>query len=203
MKVVICFHRPSDSVVDTLRGIWWGKYTNGYFVFIDESDIKIFATHIDLGVVGYMCKERPSSSFKKYDQYADFLLLAVDEEEARKILASCVACVKSKKSFNLFDMLAIHVPFREPKEISIYDASSIHDTQAVILILRECLNQENKLRHGLEGLHSRLTVAETLYERIRPYTLPVFWTDMVELVKWPDKEGKTVRESKASSSETH
>ena len=201
MKVVICFPRPSDSALDTLRGVWYGKYISGYFVFVDESDIKMFISHVGLGIVGYMKTQRPTS--KQTDQLNDFLLLAVDEEETRRLLASCEACVKSKKGFNLYDILAVHVPFREPEEISIYNASSIHDTQAVILILRECLNQENKLRHGLEGLHSRLTVAETLYERLRPYTLPVFWVDMVELVKWSDKESKTVRESKPSPSETH
>jgi len=113
-------------------------------------------------------------------------LLSVDGEETHKLLSSCQACAQTKKAFNLHDLLLIHVPFREPKEIPLFEATTLHNTQAVILILRECLNPDNRLRQGLEGLHSRQTYTETMYERLRPYTLPVLWTVLIDLVRWPD-----------------
>ena len=106
-------------------------------------------------------------------------MLSVDEEEARKFRATCEACAVTHKQFNLQDILLMLMPFRDPAEISIVDAKTLNNTQAIILILRECLNLDNPLRLGLEGLHSRMTFMNNLYDNLAPYALPVLWSNLV------------------------
>ncbi len=76
---------------------------------------------------------------------SDLLLLSVDEEEQRKLKSTCEACVAARKPFNLKDVMLMYVPFVSPEEISVFEAETLNNTQAVVLILRECLNPTNPL----------------------------------------------------------
>ena len=174
MKVVIFFTGNSDP----LRNALFSRYLGGGFLFAEGSNIEAFYS-----CTGEEFSKRPFSDtkinhFKEEGFETEFLMLSVDEEEACKIRATCEACAVTHKSFNLQDILLMLIPFRYPAEISIVDAKTLNNTQAIILILRECLNSDNPLRLGLEGLHSRMTFMNTLYDNLAPYALPVLWCNL-------------------------
>lgn len=97
--------------------------------------------------------------------------LQLDEKE--RILRTCEACCAAKIPFNLKDLLLMHVPMREVVDTPLWDARTLNNCQAVILILRECLagTEHPLIKEGVLGsLHSRQTLVETLYDRVQPYT---------------------------------
>jgi len=186
MKVVIFFDREQGRKKTSMRYIMYGKYSGSGFMFVGDTNVTCFGPILGPGYGSTVFQQRSSTRPEYFDTVTDYLLLSVDGEETHKLLSSCQACAQTKKAFNLHDLLLIHVPFREPKEIPLFEATTLHSTQAVILILRESLNPDNRLRQGLEGLHSRQTYTETVYDHLRPYALPVLWTVLIDLVRWPD-----------------
>ena len=110
------------------------------------------------------------------------LRLPVDEEETLKLLATCEACVQAKKPFNLTDLFLMHVAFWPAAESSLFDSPALNHTQAVILILRECLNPTNSMRGALAGIHSRKACAHELFLLAQPYGLPVPWPGVVRML---------------------
>jgi hypothetical protein len=186
MKVVLLFQRRSiESTDDQLVSTFYGEYNIGGFAFVCDTEITAFWTMRGQLYTSYTCSGNQKSLPAPWrDKEVDILLLSVDEQEQDKLLKTCTACVQSKKAFNLRDLLLLFVPFREVQDTSVFEAPTLNNPQAIILVLRECLNAENPLRSGLDGLHSRQTVLDTLYSSLRPYTLPVCWQALVNLVKW-------------------
>jgi hypothetical protein len=180
MKVAIFFASRTDNPI---RNAMIGRYVGGGFLFVENSETSV-------------CKidafySRPGEEFYRRDFSVDkwrslgfeleFLMLSVDEEEAINIRKTCEACQKAHKQYSIQDMLLMLLPFRDPKEISLFDAETLNNVQAIILILRECLNPDNPLRLALQGLNSRATFIVTVYDRFAPYTLPVLWSNLVKL----------------------
>lgn len=185
MGVVIFFGREVDKVAfHPIPDMLYGKFSEGGFLFVSETQIELFFT-LQGGEFGkHVYPKDGKCEVWNTDKFAlDFLLLSVDAEESRKIYSTCEACAKVHKPYNLRDMLLIHIPFRQPDELSVIDAPTLNNAQAIILILRECLNSDNSLRHGLEGLNSRQTLLSTLNDRLSPHALPVVWDSLVNLLK--------------------
>ncbi len=99
----------------------------------------------------------------------DFLKMQVSPEEHDRLLRTCRACVRSKKRYNYRDVLLYNVPFRDPIEKTLFQTETLHDTQSVILILRECLGPEHPVIPALKRLHSRTTMPSLLYEILAQY----------------------------------
>ena len=89
-------------------------------------------------------------------------------------------CAEVRKQYNVSDSLLMWLPFRVPNEISIIDAKAITNPQAIILILRECLNPDNPMLIGLADLHSRKTFIDNLYDRLALYALPVLQSRLID-----------------------
>ena len=186
MKVLLYFQRPKGREPESPRFIMYGRYASTGFLFVKEEEIVSFGNTRKMPFSQIVFGNRPSDlCMKETSETYDFLLLSLDDEEMQRVLDTCHALVTVRKPYNLLDLLLIHVPFRDIPELSVTDAPSLNNAQAVILSLRECLNPENNLRQGLEGLHSRQTFIETIHDRLRPYTLPVLWSSVVGLVRWP------------------
>ena len=98
---------------------------------------------------------------------------------------TCEACVTVRKPYNLLDDILIHLPFTAT-ELSVVDTPRLNNSQAIILILRECLNADNPLRRGLEGLNSRQTFMSVIHDILSLYALPVVWERLIDLNKEPN-----------------
>jgi hypothetical protein len=175
MKVGLFFLHNFDYPADSIQHAMYGRYEECGLLFVGEREIEVFMTEQggEYHKVGFTKKKwwNPLN--------LDFLMLSVDEEEQLKLKNTCEACVAAHRPYNLKDVLLMQLPFFNPPESTIFEVEKINNTQAVILILRECLNPSNTLRLGLEGLHSRQTFASTLYERLSPHALPALLSGLM------------------------
>ena len=96
----------------------------------------------------------------------DFLTLSVTPEEYERILHTCRACVQAKLSYNAHDAALLSVPFRTPCEKGLFEVQALQNMQAVILILRECLDGDNPALAVVQGVHSRTTSSDRLYQAL-------------------------------------
>lgn len=191
MKVALFFLQPEGRSPDGVVHAMYGRFNLGGFMFIDLTDINIFMT-MQGSTYGKFRWKGGSILHGAYE----CLMISVDEEEKYRILATCEACVKVKKPFNLRDLVLMHIPFREVEDLSIDQAPTLNNAQAMILILRECLNPDNRLREGIDGLHSRQTLLEELFNRVRPLAVPVTAANIAALVCWEvdDLQGNPVQQ---------
>lgn len=183
MKVAVFFYQPFSRVSGTPVHDLYGRYNLGGLMFIEETRVQAFMTRQGGVYASHEWEGQVQGAIQ--DGSTDFLMLCVDEEEGRKLLATCEACAAVKKPFNLKDLLLLYLPFFEPEDLAFDEAPTLHNAQAVILILRVSLRRDNRLLEGLEGLNSRQTMLQTLYEQILPFTVSITWGGILALVKWP------------------
>lgn len=96
----------------------------------------------------------------------DFLHVTNAPEEHDRILRTCRACVQTRLRYNYHDVLLLNVPFRTPMEKGLFEVKTLHDAQAAILVLRECLDASNPLLAVVQALHSRTTMCCQLYDAL-------------------------------------
>ena len=188
MKVAICFGKIMSSsqifgseVMEFATHVM-GAHVSAALSFHGECEkglgggwLSVFTININTGV---FTEFRLSSSNVNGNQHAfiqsfnethDILQLPVSDDEAGRLLSTCRACVQAKKRYNYRDVLLYNVPFRSPEDRSIFEAPTLHDAQAVILMLRECLDKANPLLDAVLSLNSRTTMPSTLFTSVEPY----------------------------------
>ena len=175
MKVGLFFAHREDALLTGLVSSLFGKFNIGGFIFIHETEVDVFMTKQGETFYRYTHLRKP-----RLNLAYECLLLSVDEEEQQRLL------------FNLQDILLLHAPFRDVEDLPIDQAPTLNNAQAIILILRECLRPDNRLREGIEGLHSRQTLLEDLFQRLQPLAVPVSWTTIFGLVKWGVGESERI-----------
>jgi hypothetical protein len=108
----------------------------------------------------------------------DFLFLDITPEELRKISETCEACAESKIQYNTRDMVLSILPLRKPMEKDLFQAGPLFCSQAIILILRTCLDPDNPLQSILSTIHSRTTTPSQLHTALKTAchetTKPIF-----------------------------
>jgi hypothetical protein len=119
------------------------------------------------------------SSLRELRDSHDFLLIASTQEEHDLVLRTCRACVTAKIGYNYHDVMLMNVPFRTPDEKDLFKVQTLHDAQAAILILRECLGKDNPALPVVKALHSRTTMCCQLYVGLAPVCPPFRWATVV------------------------
>ena len=180
MKVALFFWYTTEEGNNSLKHAVYGRYDECGIMFVGDSEIEAFYTMANGVYRKYTMTKKNNWSIRVT---VDFLLLSVDEEEQQRLKSTCVALAATQKPYNLKDELLRYVPFINQIEMSIFEAKTLNNPQALVLLLRECLSRTNPLRLGLEGLHSRQTFAETLFDRLSPHCLPVLWSNLVGQLK--------------------
>lgn len=151
----------------------YGRYSFVGFAFSDRGKLTLFGTKQG-GVFSRFDEGQPfTPHLSVHEGRTDLLLPDLEDDTVEKIYRTCDALARTKIEFNLQDLLFIHFPFDVP-EIPLFECKTLNNTQAVILILRECLPKDHEMMGVITGLHSRMTFAETLYDRIALYCVPVF-----------------------------
>jgi hypothetical protein len=186
MKVALFFLPRLDSSLGLMSSLY-GRFNLGGFLFIHDTMLESFWTISGSVFSRFICKTSPIWR-EKYE----FLLLSVDEDEQQRLLATCLACAQVRKPFNLQDILLLHAPFREVVDLPIDQAPTLNNAQAMVLILRECLRTDNRLRECVDGLHSRQVVLEDLFKGLHPLSVPVCWANLSSLVRW-DGERNSIK----------
>lgn len=190
MKVALLFLVANGINPDGPIAYMFGRYSLGGFLFFDKQGEPPFCF---LTMAGGVYKRFQKSIFKSMFEWGyECLLIPVDEEEGDRILRTCDAVMQVKKPYNLKDIFLMHVPFREVEDPPIDKAPTLHNAQAIILILRECLRQDNRLREGIAGLNSRQTMLDDVLSKLQPLCAPVTVANMQALIdcaKVDDRQG--------------
>ena len=113
------------------------------------------------------------SNFWYEDQSHDFLSVRVSCDELKRISDTCEACVETRVPYNTSDMLFSIIPLRNPKEKTIFQAKSLFCSQAIVLVLRTCLETTHPLQADLAPINSRTITPSQLYSVLRPQCTPV------------------------------
>lgn len=158
MRTLLFFQREHARL--PLYQLMFGMYKGCGFMMLEDAD------------KAEMFRTEPGKAYNwlpSYDrELTDFLLLPVDEEASLLVARTCNALRQAKVPFNLKDLLLLHVPFREVPDTPLFECATLHNVQAIILVLRECLPEDHALQAVLRGLHSRQTLANDLYNSLLP-----------------------------------
>lgn len=173
MRVFICFLRNDDST--GLDAIFFGEYLFADFLFVSDKDVSFFFTRPGEKYTLINLSKTHSRICNVWRSRGDFLHLELPDADIEVLFQTCSAFAKTGIPFNRLDYSLYCMPIRIPDEIPLFRAEKLTDTQAVILILRECLADTSKIRMALSSLNSRQTLASTLYLTLLPVTGRVGW----------------------------
>ena len=169
-RKIMLFFVSEPGRGETLKAVLYGRFSQvGFAITQEGGDTALFVTNAGHAY----CKTYTGALTREHRDAMTLLRLSVTQPEAEKIHETCEACVKARIPFNLADLLLMYMPLRDTRDVPLFEAEKLNNAQAVILILRECLDPDHHLRGAVEGLHSRQTFVEALYDRIRPYATPV------------------------------
>lgn len=188
MKVLACFGKflPNLSgTSDVFHAVaqFCGVYASAALVFTSCDGTGVLSV-FDISVHSKTYEEgKLAADAPDLGVLFDFLDLGASPEEYSRLLTTCRACVAVRKPYNYRDVFLYNFPFREPVEKSLFDAPSLFDAQAVILILRECLARAHPLHSVVHGLHSRTTMATLLYENLSIHATPVSAHELASIAR--------------------
>lgn len=102
------------------------------------------------------------------DEHYTFLALPTTLSEDDMVMRTCDACSQSYIPYNRWDTaLTTLLPARWTSEVDLFHAPTLHAAQAVVLILRECLDQGSPILRALQGVNSRSVKAAQLAVHLR------------------------------------
>lgn len=120
----------------------------------------------------------PWATITKKSRLYRVLKLRISTDDCEKIHAQCEACVRVNLQYSLTDLWLSLIPFRNPLDLPIDQVKSVRNVQAVILILRKCLDPaENPIGVVLRAVNSRTTNPTDLLQILTPYTF-VYYLDI-------------------------
>lgn len=102
------------------------------------------------------------------------VVISSDASLVEKIYNLCRACHSTVKGYNQVDRVcSAVVPFYNPVDTkNIFDIDSFHSAQAVVLILRECLEACHPVMCRIFGVNSRIVTPDSLYTSLRGIPSP-------------------------------
>jgi hypothetical protein len=113
------------------------------------------------------------------DESHDFLRVEVDADEYDRLWRTCEACVLCKIPYNTKDMILSVVPMRNPTERPLDKCRSLFCSQAMVLILRSCLDEAHRVLGTLHDVNSRVVSPTALYEHLLPHSTKVPFREIV------------------------
>ena len=161
MALHIAFEKEADSIIKQVVRAFAGPYVHTDMIISQVTPTSVHTAYSSYMGEGFLRIFQRDFWFS--DHTHDFLFVDVTPEELRKISETCEACAESKIMYNTRDMVLCIVPLRRPREKTLFEAGPLFCSQAMILILRTCLNPEHPLQSILKDVHSRTTTPSQLY----------------------------------------
>jgi hypothetical protein len=165
MALHIAFEKEADGILKRIIRAFAGPY-----IHVDLIVSQISPSSIHTCYSAYM-GEGFSRVFQRDFPFThkthDFLFVDVSADELQKISETCEACADSRIQYNVKDMALCILPLRRPREKTLFESDSLFCSQAMILILRTCLNTEHPLQSILQSVNSRTTTPSQLHTALR------------------------------------
>ena len=170
MAVHIAFEKSTDSMLKKLVKILAGPYVHTEIIITQASPTAVHTAYS--AYLSNPFSRTFSKDFWFEDSCHDFLQIPVSADELQRICKTCEACVETKVPYNARDMVLSQIPLRNPKEHDLFHTPTLFCSQAVILILRSCLDCEHTLHECLGSVNSRTITPSQLYELLRQHCPP-------------------------------
>jgi len=163
MALHIAFEKSADSFIKKLVKILAGPYVHTEIIISKPNE-----PHVAYSAYMSCCfSKTPQRDFCFGDSTHDFLSIPVSSEELDRISKSCEACVRSKIPYNTHDMVFCQVPLRNPTENDLFNSPALFCSQAVVLILRACLDIDHDLHPHLSTVNSRTVSPSHLFDVLK------------------------------------
>lgn len=182
MRVFACFLRYWDAGPHVLL---YGEFEYVDLLFVHDSQITLFFTRPHEKYTRAVRTKDDMAKSAYWKEKTEILELPLSPEEGQKLSRTCETFASVGIPFNLLDCMLYFVPIRIPEEKSLFQVQKMSDTQAAILILRECLGADNPLLLVLKSLNSRQTLPSTLFETLLPVTKRWTWSEVHSFLPKP------------------
>ena len=165
MALHIAFEKSADSFLKKIVKTLAGPYVHVELI-VAQRGAPALAYSAYMGE-NFACT--PQCDFQYSDACHDFLSVPVSPEELHRISRACDTGVKSKIPYNLTDMVLSQVPLRYPTEQDFFHAKTLFCSQALVLLLRSCLDPGHTLQEPLRSVNSRTVSPSHLYHTLQPH----------------------------------
>ena len=169
MSIHLTFERTNDTWLKQVVIKLSGPYVHTELVVTSTHDEapfirrKSYSAYID-----YVFFGSDEKSFRFADETHDILQIKASAQEIEDIRLACETHVELKTPYNLKDMILSVLPGRNPNDKSIYKVKTLFCSQAMVLILRHCLEENHPVRKVLDPMNSRMTTPTQLYNLLKP-----------------------------------
>ena len=165
MALHVAYEKDADCLVKRVIRAFAGPYVHVDMVVSELSPSPVHTCYSAYSGEGFVRVFQRDFAFSQ--ETHDFLRIDVSKEELQRISETCEACVNSKIKYNFRDVALCLVPLRRPRELTLFDSGALFCSQAMILILRSCLEPENPLQMILQNIHSRTTTPSQLHSALK------------------------------------
>jgi hypothetical protein len=170
MALHMAFEKDTDCLLKRVIRAFAGPYVHVDMIVSEISPTPIHTCYSAYMGEGFVRVFQRDFAFS--EKTHDFLSVDVSAEELQKISETCEACATSRIKYNYRDVALCICPLRTPREIPLFDSESLFCSQAMILILRACLNPENSMQDILQNVHSRTTTPSQLHRALKTTCTP-------------------------------
>ena len=167
MAIHIAFEKSADTLLKKLVKILAGPCVHTELIVTQHQPSTIHTAYS--AYTGTTFSRTFQKDFWFDDIHHDFLQIPVSEDEIYRISKACEACTESRIPYNTRDMVFSQIPLRNPTERDLFHSPSLFCSQAVVLILRSCLDENHILQPLLFSVNSRTVTPSQLYELLRPF----------------------------------
>jgi hypothetical protein len=169
MSIHLAFERTDDTLLKKVVRQLSGPYVHTELVVTSTHEEapfirrKSYSAYIDYVFFGSEEKQ-----FVFADETHDILHVKASACEIEDIRKTCETHVELKTPYNLKDMVFSVLPGRNPKDKNIYEVKTLFCSQAMVLILRQCLEENHPVRNAISSLNSRVVTPSQLYTILKP-----------------------------------
>jgi hypothetical protein len=178
MSVCIAFERTTDSFMKRLVRALSGPHVHTEMIVSQRAPPHPVHTAYSAYMNSVFARTF-QHDFAFSDRTHDFLRIDVTAAELERVSNTCETCADSAIPYNHTDMVLSVVPLRSPTEKDLFNAKTLFCSQAMVLILRECLEPIHPVQLPLCELNSRTVTPSQLYERLAPYCKRVGHAEVV------------------------
>ena len=169
MSIHLAFERTNDTWLKQMVARLSGPYVHTELVVTSTHEEAPFIRRKSYSAyTDYVFFGSDEKSFRFADETHDILQVKASANEIQDILLACETHVELKTPYNFKDMVLSIIPGRNPKDRDIYKVKTLFCSQAMVLILRQCLDADHPVRKVIEPVNSRVITPTQLFGILKP-----------------------------------
>ena len=171
MSVCLAFEKRSDGLIKKVVKVLSGPHVHTEMIVSQKHPKQIHTAYS--AYMNSVFSRTFQREFQFDDTSYDFLRIDVTPDELMRISKTCEACADTNIPYNTTDMIYSVLPLRNPMEKDLFNAKTLFCSQAMVLILRECLEPVHHLQLPLREVNSRTVSPSQLFEKLSPFCTQV------------------------------